>query len=143
MSTMREASVRVAVLGYCGASVNRASRTWKQLPPHDRSFLPEAASAAGLLPTGPRAFRMTAKETLKAHEADCQEDYPRQDRIEGLRRLLNLPQRVVPHSLIPLAIRPRNRLTRIVIERIAFIMMDGENGDSAMCRPTVPATLEN
>jgi len=28
--------------------------------------------------------------------------YPCQDRIEGFRRLLNLPQQVVPHSLIPL-----------------------------------------
>ena len=28
--------------------------------------------------------------------------YPQQDRIEGFRRLLNLPQQVIPHSLIPL-----------------------------------------
>jgi len=28
--------------------------------------------------------------------------YPQQDRVEGFRRLLNLPQQVIPHSLIPM-----------------------------------------
>jgi len=28
--------------------------------------------------------------------------YPQQDRIEGFRNLLNLPQQVIPHSLIPM-----------------------------------------
>jgi nitroreductase len=28
--------------------------------------------------------------------------YPQQDRIEGFRGLLNLPQQVMPHSLIPM-----------------------------------------
>ena len=53
--------------------------------------------------------------------------YPRQPRIEGFRRLLGVPEEIVPHSLIVLGYPAESLLRKIVSRPIVFITMVGRD----------------